>query len=101
MGVRIKIGTSERDINNIESNWINEQIKRRRDEGTSVCVRVFIEHGGIDIVLSTADCPQGPGRNRRLTKSENEVVALWKKLHLNEDNYSSGNLIAFLKQLRI
>lgn len=57
MGIRIVIGTSEREINNIEPNWINEQLSRRRNEGSPVCVRIIIEVGDINLSLATSDCP--------------------------------------------
>jgi len=41
------------------------------------------------------------GRSRELTASENEIFKLWNKLHLSDEDFTSGNLIAFLKQLRI
>lgn len=101
MSVRVIIGTSERDLKNIESNWVNEQINRRKEEGAPICIRVLIEHGDINITLSTPDCPCGSGKPRRLTNSENEVLELWNSCHLNENRFSSGNLVSFLKQLRI
>jgi len=101
MGVRIIIGTSERDINDIEPNWINEQVSRRRNEGSPVCVRIAIEMGDINLSLSTSDCPSSVGVQRMLTRAENEVLDLWRKLHLSEADFTSGNLVAFVKQLKI
>ena len=101
MGVRIVIGSSERNINNIDPNWINEQVNRRRNEGVPACVRIIIEEGDINLSLATSDCPSSDGVRRTLTGSENEVLDLWNKLHLSETDFSSGNLVAFLKQLRI
>ena len=101
MGVRIIIGTSEREIKNIEPNWINEQIRKRKDDDIPVCVRVLIDHGDINISLATSGCPNSPGKRRILTRSENEVVDLWNKLHLRDSGFASGNLLAFLKQLGI
>ncbi|MCG7962462.1 MAG: hypothetical protein N0E54_07175 [Candidatus Thiodiazotropha taylori] len=101
MGVRIIIGTSERGLNDIEPNWINEQIGRRRNEGSPACVRIIIEVGDINLSLATSDCPGSGGVRRKLTRAENEVIDLWGKLNLSEEDFSSGNLVAFLKQLRI
>lgn len=61
----------------------------------------MIDHGDINISLATSDCSGSSGRSRRLTNPENEVVDLWNKLHLNNKDFASGNLIAFLKQLGI
>lgn len=101
MGVRIVVGSSEREIKNIDPNWINEQVNRRRNEGVPVCVRILIDEGDINLSLTTSDCPSSGGVRRTLTGSENEVLNLWNKLHLSETDFSSGNLVAFLKQLRI
>ena len=101
MGVRIVIGSSERDINNIDPNWINKQVNRRRNEGVTVCVRIIIEEGDINLSLATSDCPSSGGVRRTLTEPEDEVLNLWNKLHLSESGFSFGNLVAFLKQLRV
>jgi len=101
MSVRVIIGTSERDINNIEQNWINEQINRRRREKVPVCVNVIINHGDINLSLRTSDCPNTGGNIRNLTGAENEILDIWNKLHLSDTDFSSGNLVAFLKQIKI
>ena len=98
---KIIIGSSERNINDIEPNWINDQVNRRKSDDVPICVRVEIQHNDIDIALATADCPRGVGGSRILTQSENEMIDLWNKLHLNDDEFSSGNLVAFIKQLGI
>lgn len=101
MGMRIIIGPSERDINNIDPNWINEQVKRRRNEGVPVCIRILIDEGNINLSLATSDYPSSRGPRRTLTRAENEVLSLREKLHLNESNFLSGNLVALIKQLRV
>lgn len=99
MGVRIIIGTSERNLSDIEQNWVNEQITRRRQQGVPACVKVIMDLDGIDISLATADCQGLGGLSRQLTAAEIEVVDLWNRLHLGDENFSSGNLVAFLKQI--
>lgn len=101
MGVRVIIGSSERDLKNIEPNWITEQVNIRRRDGAPVCVKILIDHNDINLALATFDCPSSLGVRRKLTGPEKEVIDLWKKLHLSENQFSAGNLIAFLKQLRI
>lgn len=76
MRVRIIIGSSECDLNNIEPNWINEQINRRRNDGVPLCARVIIETDDINIFLATPGCPRSSGLSRRLTRAENEVISL-------------------------
>lgn len=97
--VTIKIGTESRILSDAREDWINEQIRRRRAEGP-VCVLVHIEGQGVDITLMTPACSSGPGGRRRLTNLESEIVELWKKRGLNEPDFSGGNVVAFLRQLR-
>lgn len=96
MGVRIVIGTNERNIDNIEPNWINEQVSKRRNEGSPVCVRIIIDLGDINLSFATSDCPGSAGIRRSLTRSEKELLDLWRKLHLNDENFTSENLVTFL-----
>jgi hypothetical protein len=99
MSIKVQIGTSERDISDIEPNWVNEQINRRKKDGVPVCVRVSINLGDINIALATTDCPGGGGGGRPPNRQEKEIFALWNKLHLNQESFSGGNLVAFLKQI--
>ena len=101
MGVRVIIGSNERNLNNIESNWVTEQVNRRKKDGVPVCVKILISHDDINLALATSDCPSTPGRSRKLTGPEQEIVDLWHKLHLHESHFSAGNVVAFLKQLGV
>lgn len=99
MSIIVQIGTSERDINDIEPNWVNEQINRRKKDGVPICVRVAIKQEDINMVLATKDCPGDGGGGRPPNRREKEIFDLWDKLHLNLESFSGGNLIAFLKQI--
>jgi len=98
MPIRVQIGTNERDISDIEPNWVEEQINRRKKDGVPICVRVSIKQEDINISLATNDCPKGGG-GRPPNKKEKEIFELWDKLHLNQDTFSIGNLMAFLKKI--
>jgi hypothetical protein len=100
MTIRVKIGPIEKDIADVDPSWINEQINRRREAEASVCVQVSIERDSVRLHLATSNCPHSRGSSRPLTTQENEILSLWKKLHLNEDSFTGGNLIAFLRQIR-
>jgi len=97
--IKVKIGESERELNDATPQWINEQINRRRNDGVAVCVRVFINKDNLNIVLSTPTCEGGGGGRRPPNRQESEMLALWEKLHLNNQGFPGGNLIAFLKQI--
>ncbi len=100
MTIRVKIGSVEKDITEADPNWINEQIIRLRADGVAVCVQVTIIRDTVDLLLATSDCPHFAGGSRPLTTQENEIFSLWSRLHLDEKDLSSGNLIAFLRRIR-
>lgn len=97
--IRVRIGETERELSDATPQWINQQITRRRNDGLNVCVRVLINAGSLNIALSTPTCGGGGGGGRPPNAQESEILSLWEKLQLNTQNFSSGNLVAFLKQL--
>lgn len=100
MSIRIQIGSSERAIEDIEPNWITEQVTRRRHEGVPVCVRITINTGSINLALATSDCPKSSVSSRKPNTQESEIFDSWERLHLYDSEFSPGNLVAFIKQLR-
>ena len=42
----------------------------------------------------------GAGGGRQPNRYEKKVFDLWKKLHLHEESFSGGNVIAFLNQVQ-
>ncbi|MBW8042338.1 MAG: hypothetical protein FVQ85_20405 [Planctomycetes bacterium] len=96
--VKIKIGGEERNLTEIDTSWINQQINRQRKDGP-VCVRVTIKHDPIDMILSSGDCPRAGG-GRQARPQEKEIFDLWDKHRLNETDFPSGQLVAFIKQLQ-
>jgi len=100
MTTRVIIGTDERDINDIEPNWIAEQIVRRKEGGVPVCVVVKIKSNGLDMSLASGGCHSGGGGGGRAPNpQESEIFELWEKMHLKGSDISQGNLIAFLKKI--
>ena len=98
--INIRIGETERDIDSATESWINQQINRRRADGVSVCVRVIVKEGDLDMILSTPTCEPSGGGGRPPRPREKSVFNLWNQRGLNEANFAGGNLIAFLKQLK-
>ncbi|MHC4720133.1 MAG: hypothetical protein ACYSYT_06630 [Planctomycetota bacterium] len=96
--VTIKIGTTERNINEADPGWINQQIVRRRKDKQPVCVRVTIHEDSVNMVLTTPDCSAGGGR-RPPNSKENNIIELWDKHRLNTNDFTGGNLVAFIKKL--
>ncbi|MCF8144566.1 MAG: hypothetical protein K9N21_11665 [Deltaproteobacteria bacterium] len=98
--ITIRIGESEREIGDADESWINQQINQRRADGLSVCVRVIVKEGDLDMILSTPTCSSSGGGGRPPRPREKNVFNLWNQRGLNETNFTGGNLVAFLKQLK-
>ncbi|MCB2185518.1 MAG: hypothetical protein KQJ78_03825 [Deltaproteobacteria bacterium] len=98
--ITIRIDESERDLSSADASWINQQINRRRADGRSVCVRIIIQEGDLDMILSTPTCKDSGTGYRRPRPQEARVFTLWKERGLTEAEYTGGNLIAFLNQLK-
>lgn len=99
MTILVKIGPVEKDIVAADPSWVNEQINRRRADSIGVCVQVTIDTGTVHLLLTTPNCSHSGGSFRPLTTQENEIVSIWNKHHLNEETFTGGNLIAFLRQM--
>lgn len=97
--IKVKIGSDEMNASDIDSAWVNQQINRRRKDGESVYVIVTIERPPLNMVLSTPTCTTAYGSSRKANKSEQEIFDLWDKHKLNRNDFTGGNLIAFLRQI--
>lgn len=101
--ISIKIGANERrfnSINNIDENWVNQQISGLRKDRHSTCVRVSISEEAINLSLSTADCPPSGSGGRPPTDEESKIFDLWDELGLNKKNFHIGKFIVFFKRIR-
>jgi hypothetical protein len=99
--ITVRIGTNERDMtSDIDEQWINQQINRRRADGERVCVRVTINEPALNVTLATPTCAGGGGGGRAPNAAEREVIELWASRGLNQADFTGGSVIAFLKQLR-
>ncbi|MBU4258550.1 MAG: hypothetical protein KKI12_12840 [Proteobacteria bacterium] len=98
--IRIRIGETERELGNVDESWINQQINRRRADGQTVCVKVTVHEDNLNMVLSTSTCGANGGGGRPPRLREKEVFDLWNQRGLNDADFTGGNLVAFLKQLK-
>jgi len=97
--IEIRINDSSRTFtNNIDEKWVHQQIRRRRRDGINPCVRVIINEGSIYLSLVTSNCPGRRGSSAKFDKQKSDIVSLWSK-HIKDEDYTSGQIIAFLKQL--
>ncbi|MHB8976612.1 MAG: hypothetical protein ACYDAI_08035 [Trichloromonadaceae bacterium] len=100
MSSRIRIGQDERELPQADEHWIVSRIKQEEANQGSVCIRVFIKVGDVDITLNSGGCPAGGGGERQATPKELELFDLWNKLGLKTSEINGGKVIAFLKQIR-
>lgn len=98
--VEVKIADEQWQIDRIDEQWISQQINRRQADGQTVCVRIRIHEGDIDMLLSTPTCGSVGGRSRPPRPTEERIFDLWEKRGLDQPDFTSGNLVAFLKQLQ-
>jgi hypothetical protein len=99
--IAVHISESQREFANdreIDEQWIAEQINRRRYDGHTVCVRVLIEEGPINLRLSSAGCSGGRA-SARFTAEQQNIIELWRRNRMDQADFDSGDVIAFLKQL--
>jgi hypothetical protein len=96
--IKVRIGSIEKDVQDVRESWINEQLHRRRREDESVCVQVTVNKSPLNMVLSTPSC-SGTGGGRAPNAREQRIFELWDKHKLNRSDFTGDNLIAFLKQV--
>jgi len=98
--ITVRIGFEERQCP-IDPNWVNQQIKGRRDAGGTPCVRVTIRSSGVDVALASTGCGggSGSGDGRAPTQQERDIFALWSKHRLDQEDFSGGELVAFLRRV--
>ena len=81
----VKIGSSERRIQDVDPSWIHEQVNRHRQDNEPVCVEICVDHDQVNGRLST---PERKGRRslgRPPNTQEAEIFKLW--------NRNSGDII--------
>jgi len=98
--VKLQIAGIDRELKDVSTSWIHQQIRDRQRDGLSVCVKVVIEAQGVNIVLASGECGSSGGGQRQTTPEENRLFDLWEKLHLEEVPIHSGRLVAFLNQVK-
>lgn len=98
--VTIRIGATQSSLEEIDEGWVNQQLSRRHADGLAVCVQVSISKPEANMALSTPQCAGGGGGSRPPNRRERHILELWNKHRLNATDYTGGNLIGFLRELR-
>lgn len=97
--IEIEINGQKYDALAVNEGFLIEQICRRQDDGSSVCILVRIKQSGIDLTLSCGNCGGGGGGTRSLTIDEQETLKLWNNLGCGGSEINPGKLVAFIKQI--
>jgi hypothetical protein len=97
--IAVSFGTVQRINDEITAGWIAEQQHSRERDGVPVCATIQIQGSGVDVRLPVGDCGSGGGGGRAPNSQEQEIIDLWRKLHLDGMQFSPGNLQAFAKQV--
>jgi hypothetical protein len=97
--VTIQIGNDSRSLEDADESWMIQQVNNRQREELPFCIRVSIQTSTLQISLTTPGCGPGTG-GRKPRPDEAEVIQLWERQKLTSDDFSGGNLVAFVKQLR-
>jgi len=97
--IRVSIAGEERYLQDADSDWVTQQVERRRKDDLPVCITVAINTPDLAITLATPECARGGG-GRAPTSREASVIELWRQMGLNSSSWAPGNLVAFLKRLR-
>ena len=100
--VHIKIADSERDLADVDAQWVNEQVRHyERAHGSLPCVRVTIREPDANVTIVSAACERGlPGVWANPKPAEAEVLEWWRRLKLDAEDWTQGNLVAFIHRLR-
>ncbi len=99
MGITVQIGDSQRSLDSVTADWIHDQIDRRQRDRASICIIVSIAEAGLNLRLSTPSCSGLAGGGRAPTQEEQKIFDLWNERKLNSNDFSAGEVVAFLKQL--
>lgn len=96
----ITIGGTTKNLEDADSAWIASQLNGRMQAG-SVCVRIRIKTAEVDITLSSGACPAGSGGGGRQPNiKESHLFDLWHRKHLNLTEFSIGELVSFVNDVR-
>jgi len=96
----VTIGSDSRPLQDADSQWVTQEINGRRRDKQSVCVHVSVQDPPVSVVLGTPTCGGGGGGGRSPNSEERRIFELWERHHLNTPDFTAGDLVAFLKQLR-
>ena len=97
--ISLKIGSNERQNDNISNQWIAQQIRNRKKANQPICVTFRIRKDDVNLLLQSDACSKGiNGSGPPPNKKESRLIELWNDKGLNSKKINPGMLISFLKQ---
>ena len=97
--IGVSIGSEQRDLRDVTSAWLRSSLDHLRHAGPKVCVKVRIDVGEIDMILTTVGCPCGDGA-RPFRGEEKKIFETWKSKRLDTDQFTPRDLEEFLGTVR-
>jgi len=94
----IRIGNAEKPLQDVDADWINQQINGLRHDHRPVCVMVLVNEGDINVRLQTSECSPAGAGGRPPNHRERAIMDLWAKHHLDQSSFSGGDVVSFVKQ---
>lgn len=94
--VALSFGANRRVGDEITGGWVEGQIRNRDADGVHVCGLLEVARRDCETRLRIGKCPTGRGTGIN-TACQQEVIDLWRKLHLDGEAFTPGNLIAFVR----
>lgn len=98
---RIRIGGAESDLDTVDLSWIRNHVDDLRRQGKPICVEISLHAGSVNMVLSTPGCGPFEAADRKANRQEEKILALWKKNHLNTNDFSTRELLDFIERVDI
>ena len=59
--ISVSVGGKQMTLDKLREGWLLEQLERQGSNRSAVCVRVEIDEGPIECVLTTPGCGTAPG----------------------------------------
>lgn len=96
--ITVTINGESRSDSQIDMDWIKSKLPNR--SASSTCVTVTVKSPEANLTFSTQGCgSMGGSGGYKFNSDEQRLIDRWKQLHLSEEEFSHGNLIAFLQKL--
>jgi hypothetical protein len=97
--ITVSIGGASFPLERVSEGWVNQMISEARRLNQSLCVRIDVQEESAHVVLSTPGCGTGGGGGRMPTPTERRILDEWNRRGLNSNEFSPGQLQAFLREL--